>query len=331
MARRKSSRRKSKKIEKAIRDITVLTPSHASMSVSYLDIPEQLSKVNRKLFPQGYNIAVQDVQFAFTPASAYDTVVVTVSTAGDNWPVHNAHVKGRALWDQMNNLVLEDNPSVEGKWSDFKVFLDGPHRTASVGGGADILQAIAGSGAYAVGEWNYSDYVLPQHDVNPASGEPLAADTTQAHLVGPDLGTPGSFQSVGLVNAYQESRATVFDDAPNVPVGFGTSFFNLLTDSGSQEPELADIIRAENEDPPYDLDNYPGGAAQGVLVLSGFDTANSFAPNGRIDGFLAQCGLVRVAVNAYLGGEPAAAPIVALKFKIAPGHFKGIAAEKMGQ
>ena len=61
--------------------------------------------------------------------------------------------------------------------------------------------------------------------------------------------------------AYADSRAAVNPDQPNVPAGMATSFFNLLTDSGSQEPELATVIEQEGDNPPYDLLNYPGGSA----------------------------------------------------------------------
>ena len=44
-----------------------------------------------------------------------------------------------------------------------------------------------------------------------------------------------------------------------------TSFFNLLTDSGSQEPELADVIEDENDEPPYDQDEYPGGGVNAIV------------------------------------------------------------------
>jgi hypothetical protein len=97
---------------------------------------------------------------------------------------------------------------------------------------------------------------MPQHEVEtagPDAGKPLPAEEKTAVLVGPNSGTKES-----LINAYQESRATVQSPMPNVPAGMSGSFFNLLTDSGSQEPELADVIEDENDLPPYDRDAYPG-------------------------------------------------------------------------
>jgi hypothetical protein len=317
-------------IEKAQRQITVLTATtdDGSSSVNYLDSMKQLSKVNRKLYPQCYNIAIQSIEFGVSPSAAYDTLIVQAVTAGDTWSVHNAVVKGKALFHQMNELVLEDNPSVKAKWHDYKIYLDAAMRSSP-----NQLEAIdAGGVPVQDGEWNYSDYVMPQHVVDPVTGQPLLADQTNAHILGVDSGVPGSFSSVGLVNAYELSRATVDTDQPNVPAGLGDSFFSLLTDSGSQEPELAAVLSTENDNPPYSKDDYPGGAVNAVNGnLQSFDTASSFSPNGILPGFMAQCGLVRLNVSAYSNNIKVNAPAVALKINYAPGAYKGLAAEPMGQ
>ena len=143
--------------------------------------------------------------------------------------MQNAHTKGEALWHQMQALVLEDNPSIAGKWHDFKCQLDYQQV------GARELSALDGSGTpYAPGEWDISTYVMPQHDVDPSTGQPLAAVEYTPLLIGIDTASKRS-----LVQAYEQSRATLNPDNPNVPAGMTTSFFNLLTDSGSQEPEPA--------------------------------------------------------------------------------------------
>jgi hypothetical protein len=327
-------------ITKAMRDLTINGTTASGLSrVGYLDIAEQLSRTNRKLFDQGMVYGLEDITFLYTPSPDYDIVQVTVSTAGDTWSVHNAWVKGKALWDQMQLLVLEDNPSISGKWHDFKVYLDNTHRVLSAAG--NNMNAITSEGAQVLpGEWNYSDYVLPQHNVDPVTGLPLLADQCVSHLLGADSGSvaAGNLVSVGLVNAYEESRATVFANAPNVPAGFADSFFNLLTDSGSQEPELAVIIEAENNNPPYDLLNYPGGDGNSVdPFVNGHAAANSAVPTATIPGFLAQCGLVKFVVRAYnvdavTGAvEIVAAPDVTLIASVAPGMYKGVAAIRMGQ
>lgn len=321
------------KITKCQRDLAVTGLTASGLTrLGYLDIAEQLSKINRKKFDQGMAYGVADARFVFAPSVAYDTIQIELSVAGDTWAVHNAHVKAKSLWTEMNDLVLEDNPSVAGKWSDFKVYLDGTHRTLSVAGNA--LQSITSESIPVLaGEWNYSDYVLPQHDVDPVTGEPKVADQTHAHLLGDDLGNIATeFYSVGLVKAYAESRATVSANQPNVPGGMPTSFFNLLTDSGSQEPELALVVEAENDNPPYALDDYPGGEINSIdpWIVS-ISSSNTFAPVGTLTGFVAQCGLVKVVARAYLNGVAVLTPDMQLLFSIAPGYYKGVAAIPMGQ
>nr|AGA18284.1 hypothetical protein [uncultured marine virus] len=316
MARKKTS------IQKAERTAIFNAPS----GVSYIDSAESLSIINRKYLKQSYVYGIESIEFAFAPSPAYDTVSLLVSTAGDTWPVHNGHTKGHALFNEMNQLVLEDNPSVEGKWAGYKVFLDADHRTQHIAVG-NLIPAN-----HLQGEWNYSDYVLPQHEVDPATGLPLAADQCQAHLIGGNVGAAPNFISIGLVEAYQESRSTVFADAPNVPAGFGTSFFNLLTDSGSQEPELAGVILLEGDNPPYDLQNYPGSAGNAATPsLTEFAVINAASPNGHITSFVAQCGLIKLETVAYLNGVPVDAPSLTVKVNYMQGSYKGFAAIPMGQ
>ncbi len=326
MAKRKS--RRMPKIAPAITDL-FFTADVASQgdSRSYIDTAKELSKVNRRLYEQGRMYAYQGLSFIFKPVSdgSLASLEVRVKTAGNTWIVHNAFVKGKALWHEMQDLVLEDNPSIRGKWADYKVTLStsqtNARTLAAQNGGADV----------AAGEWNYAQYVMPQHDVDPATGLPLAADEFSVSLIGDDGATRRS-----LVKAYQESRATVQPIDPNVPAGMSTSFFNLLTDSGSQEPELADLIEDENDQPPYDADNYPGGDTNAIdPFVVGFDACTSFEVDGRIGPFIAPCGLLEIQILGYQAdGTPVAnadMPAIDLLLHVAPGTYKGVAAIPMGQ
>ena len=287
-----------------------ITPGAVAKTSNYIDSFRDLSRVNRKLIRQGHTILVDSIEFAYTASStAVGVVKVSASTAGNTWAVHNAWVKGCALWDEMQDLVLDDNPSVKGKWRDFKVQLE-----KSMGSG-NTLNPIDGADApFTVGEWDYSMYVMPQHDVHTTgadAGKPLDALQYTATLIGDDSNVAvGAIDGKrSLVKAYADSRATVQDVDPNVPAAMSTSFFNLLTDSGSQEPELADIIEDENDEPPYDIDNYVGGSASpgDVPFVQSFGVASSGHPKGILPGFLAECGLIKIAVEAFApNGDPVA-------------------------
>ncbi len=315
------------KIQKAQRSLMFRLPD----GNSYLDSAQSLSMVNRKLFKQGMVYGIESIDFFFVPAPGVETVRVTAYTAGDTWSVHNAHVKGHALWNQMQDLVTDDNPSIKGTWADYKVFLSTAHVNSGAAG--NLIPVGQNLVAYNQGEWDYSTYVMPQHVVDPATGQPLAADETTAHLIGPNVGAIGAFTSVSLVKAYQESRATVQPLDPSVPAGMSESFFNLLTDSGSQEPELADVIEGENDAPPYDQDQYPGGAFNAVSpVWTEFAVASVGQPNGILSSFTAQCGLIEFTVSGVnAAGEGVAVPSVFARVNYMPGKYKGIAAVPMGQ
>lgn len=295
-----------------------------ALSRMYVDTARELSKVNRRLYSQSRMYGYQGLTFIWrNDVATAATIEVTIKTAGNSWIVQNAHTKGHALWNQMNALVLEDNPSIKGKWADFKVRLTKDQLLPIT------LEARDGNGdVYAAGEWNYADYVMPQHDVDTVTGEPLPAEVFAACLIGPD---GGSIKSLAL--AYQESRATVQADMPNVPPGVSTSFFNLLTDSGSQEPELADVIIDENDNPPYDIDAYPGTVGNApVPVTVQYGAVSAAEVDGKVGGFVAPCGLLQIDIKAYNSeGAVVATPIIDMLLHVAPGSYKGVASVAMGQ
>ncbi len=325
-------------MQPAVTDIYLKTdPTGAGTNnLWYVDTAKQLSKINRRLYSQSRLYGYQGLTFIWkqNPATPVATLEVKVATAGNTWIVQNAHTKGHALWNQMQELVLEDNPSVKGTWHDFKIQLSDSVSNART------LEALAGDGGlYLDGEWNLATYVMPQHDVYTAAtaptpadeGTPLPAVELTATLIGGDTATKRS-----LVKAYQESRATVQPFDPNVPAALSTSFFNLLTDSGSQEPELADVIESENDEPPYDTTEYPGGATNAdSAVIVGYGAISASEVDGRIGGFVAPCGLLEIQINGYDAAGQAVAdadmPEIELLLHVAPGSYKGVAAIPMGQ
>ena len=345
----KKTRRNSTGLTKADRTIEyVLDPAQSFEGGNnyFADIGQSLSLTNRKLFSQTKVYGIESVEFLFqaNPAT-YDSISLFAFIAPDNWVLQNAHTKGHALWTEMNQLVLEDNPSVEGKWADYKVFLNPAHRNANLAVGyvGNLIPTVTsvpgalGANEYLQGEWNYSDYVMPQHDVDPATGNPLPADVTNCHLIGDDISFVNpdfsiNYQSVGLIKAYAESRARVNIDQPNMPTGFENSFFNRLTDSGLQEPELGAVIIDENDNPPYDRDNYPGGDLNVPgPVLAEFASASPGFPNGMMTSFVAPCGLIQFSAIAYKDGVGVAAPPILAKVTVMAGTYKGVAAIDMGQ
>lgn len=298
--------------------------------LNYVDTARELSKINRRLYSQARMYGYQGLTFIWRSTGSAPTDLATIEcsvrTAGNTWVVQNAHTKGEALWNQMQALVLQDNPSISGKWHDFKLLLDAGHS-----GVREILARDGNGDLYAVGEWNLSTYVMPQHEVDPATGLPLTAVEYTGLLIGADTASKRS-----LVKAYQESRATLNANTPNVPAEMSDSFFNLLTDSGSQEPELANVIEGENDNPPYDLNNYSGGAVNAPApVTVGYAAISNSEVDGRIGSFVAPCGLLQIEIKGYNAeGQAIAAssmPAIDLLLHVAPGSYKGVASVPMGQ
>jgi hypothetical protein len=326
-----------KTMQPAITDLSFLIPAFggsATDSKSYVDTAKELSKINRRLYSQQRMYGYQGLTFIWKAAAAngagqtLTTLECTVKTAGNTWVVQNSYVKGLALWHQMQALVLDDNPSVAGKWHDFKTRLIYSMTDART------LEVLDGAGIPVLsGEWTASKFVMPQHEVDLTTGEPLPALELTTSLIGVD-NTPGTIKS--LTQAYADSRATVQAPMPNVPAAFSDSFYTLLTDSGSQEPELAQVIEDEADNPPYDRDAYPGGSTNAnVPTPVGYAAISQSEVDGRIGGFVAPCGLLEIEIIGYdqdgLQFPVVDMPEIGILLHLAPGSYKGVASIPMGQ
>lgn len=277
---------------------------------------------------QGQLLAIHSIEIHQDLGSANTATEITVSCAGNNWVTHNAWVKGKAMWDEMNAEVLKDNPSIQGKWADFKIYLlEDMSSTTTI-----RCRDGAGGALPSYGEWNYSRFVIPQHDVDPATGLTLPAQEAVAALCGEDDKT-GAVWRMSLVNAYEESRATVSDLQPNVNPNVPDSFYSKLGDLGGQEDELSTVIIDANDTAPYGNapGEYPGGAAfttHNALVVQGKAITNVYNPSATVGGFLAPCGLIRIANTTT---SDSSADNFKVFVNLVPGPSRGVMALPMGQ
>ncbi len=311
----------------AVTSLNYLLPTSEAGTSRYIDLAADLSKLNRKLFRQGYQYAVAGITIT-DDVDVSAALEITVNTAGNTWVTQNAWTKGYSLWNQMNQEVIDDNPSVQGKWADFKVYLT---EAQSFG---ITLRALDGSmAAWPTGaEWAISTFVVPQHDVD-AAGNVLPAEEWIAALVGPDDLPNKRFS---LVKAYEESRATVQDQAPNVPVALPDSFYLKLTDDGSQDPELAAVLVDANDQPPYPMGpgEYPGssnflGTSASPTTRVARGVKNDFTPTLQLPGFTAECGLMLITGTRAAGSG--ASSDARIQVHLVPGNYRGVMAVPMGQ
>jgi hypothetical protein len=275
-------------------------------STKFIDLAENLSIVNRKLIRQGQNFAVTGftVQADGLDPSTPSQALIILSTLPNNWVTHNAWVKARALWFEMRDLVLDDNPSVAGRWSDFKVLMSAAHANSITWDAAtgrwstNLYTEDSGENVAKLTyrDWEYSEVVMPQHDVDPATGLPDAALEHSLHMMGADVPAGSSYVdgSFGIIEGYENSRAVV-QDAPDVPALLDSTWMSLISDMGSQEPELTQQIEDENDRPPYNRTGYPGASDNLseplVAALAACSSANPVVHGA---GFVAPCGLIKV-------------------------------------
>ena len=295
----------------------------------YISIPAVMSILNRKLYRSCRDYMVADVRLYSQTSGSVPNCKITILPS--NWPTRNGLVKAYHLWRNMNKKVLDDNPSLQGTWADFKPAFDADHTTywdpAQGGNGIGTLRPIDSGGiAYQPGEWDQAEITYPQHHVDIATGAPLPAVNNFLHILGPDV---GGQDSVGIVQGYQDTRATVqAEDPADDPVD-ANNWMITLFDEGSSDPELAAQVIEENDRPPYDQDMYPGADTNGIAgVFKGYLACNFDVATGAtktqdaISGFIAPLGLIKIETTAVSGTE-------FLQINLVPGPYNGCMSESI--
>jgi len=288
--------------------------------VSYIDIAKGLSQCNRRAYRQGMEYAVGKVTFGYqADPGAILNVQLFCKTAGNTWTVQNAWKKAFYHWlDQQRMARRLIGQSAKPTWEDFKVYLDDAHRAGTK------LGVLAGDGgAVGTGEWDYSQFIWEADD--------NSIDKPYLHLIGGDVSTT----DWGLILGYQQSRATVQPEDPDLPGEFSTNMYaRMATDDNAVADEVANAMEEHNDEPPYDQDDYPGNDTNSDAPwLQQFAIASTTVPVGTVPGFVAQCGLIKFELNAHavVGGGDTTAPSTVAMVHLVPGSYKGVMAAPMGQ
>ena len=287
--------------------------------ISYIDIAESLSRVNRRAYRQGMQYAIGRITFGYASnPEAVSQVALAVFTAGDTWVVHNAWTKAKAHWmSQQRQARKLIGQSAKPTWEDFKVYLDDTHRAAG------NVSVVAGDGGgVSSGEWDYSQLIWEADD--------NSIDRPYLHLIGGDVSTT----DWGLILGYQQSRATVQPEDPDLPTEYSTNMYaKLATDENLVADEVANLMEETNDEPPYDQDDYPGNDTNSDSPwVQDVAVAAAQAPVGGISGLVAECGLLKFNLTARdATGQVVTAPSTLLMLHLVPGPYKGILAEGMGQ
>jgi len=286
-------------------------------SQSFIDLAQCYSLINRLFCRQGMQIAIAGLS-----VSGNLDAKVTVDRLPESWPCINAWEKGYHVWRESQDQVLDMEPSISGRYRDFKVFFNSVHQQAGVAGNLIPQLFSLSFGGADTYEWDASEIQIPN--------DPAPDITTgyNFHILGSSTGS-----SKGLITGYAASRARPQQIDPNV-VSSSTSedWMREAFDVGSDLEEIRENLELKNHTPPYVLGApgatgsfYPGGQVQGGAVPEAIMfTRAGLGTQTFAGGFTAPCGLLRVTVQA--SGLAADGRLVV---RLMPGNYKGLMARPM--
>lgn len=313
MAKRKYS--KTKKIEPAVLRLQFTLPSenNAGNGISYCDISQNVSLINRRFYRQGLNWAVSGITFVNNRGGSG---TIEVRKLPSTWVVSNSWEKTFRAWMQMNKNAMEEAPSIRPKYLDYKIHFDKYHSEVMTFDENLIVDEYTG----AVAEWNPSKVHIPNNPVTNPAGTPGSQESFQLHMCG-DTGN----DSKGLIEGYQDSRSVPFSPDPNVPSDVSTNWISSIFNEGTtQDNAVLNDLEDDFDEVPYDLMRYPGGGSfneNGVVVDMVDFTTTTVSARNRVKPFNAPCGLIRFNNNT---GED-----ITMYIDLVPGHHRGYLAEPM--
>ena len=338
MAKRKYS--KMKKIEPSVQTLLFSTSliDSGSSDDFYIDLSQSASLINRRFYRQGINWAVSSIKVM---SGAGFTGQVVIQKLPNTWVMSNAWEKSFRAWQKMNDMALDETPSVKPRFLDFKIYADKQHHVD--GFGANLLpQTIDTASAVTtakVGEWEPSKLRIPDTTVlgNTREREMLAVGASY-----PGTGASG-LNAVSLIEGYASSRGLPNIVDPNVPDDAADAdgiapenWMSALFNQGTEQTDevIADMI-SENNLAPYPFENdgtntdtqYPGGANNlAGLQVHGYEfvTGTTIGGTTRFKGGNFPCGLMKIS-GANSGNSSNLVIIVDL----VPGTHRGYLCEPM--
>jgi hypothetical protein len=232
---------------------------------NYIDMSLAASAVNRRFYRQGLNWAVASMTL-HTNRDASGSF--TVQKVPDTWVAQNAHTKAKRLWMKSQDQVLDNDPTVKGRYRDFKVYLDEfmttstiqPFSTSAAANNTIMLPVASNNSPARVGEWEYSTIQLP------TDGGSAPPTEIRMFMVGADSTTT---DNKSIIVGYANSRSRPTKHDPNIPSEEG--WMNEVFDVAENLDEIRDDLATQNDVPPYrvgdandvlpsqDNEFYPGG------------------------------------------------------------------------
>jgi hypothetical protein len=321
MARANLPAKKYKKSNPTQLRISFELPAQAGAVSSYIDIARALSIVNRKFYRQGLYYYVNSVE-VYNDEQA----VVDFMTIPDTWVTRNAWKRGFQLFQKMNSMA--DDP-ISGigrpKYHDFKVKMTAnqSHSNLSAALNNNLLPAFYGENGVASipsnSEWVHSVFVSADSNQD-SNGD---ADQFVVHMTGEHSGQDNAWNSIGLIKSYADSRITVPLESPESDVVSQTDPLMNIFDFSDEEQmnDIIDNLRDDNDNPPYDRDDYIGEFRRDLNQVARIGTEVGLGRVGRASGFCAPFGLICIDTDARTS--------LRVVLNIAPGTYHGVYAERV--
>jgi len=288
----------------------------------YIDLARDLSAINRRLYRQGRRYHVKRVSIVSSntiagfagPGNQQNAGRVTFSCVPDSWMAQKAWQRGFKAWQKMQKIALaEAGSDLRGTWNDFKVYLSEDHAN-----GTKPAPLDNGGNAVKLGDWSYSDFITPDGTTS--------SDEFYVTMLGDHVTSGTNRISVGLIKSYTEARAT-FSQRPTPETGHvdvNDPILNLF-DDGTTTDEVVAKMQTDGEDPPYDIDEFPGDDANMPKPLVVQQTTLGADGRATVGGFSAMCGLIEVEITSPITSDPG--DTYSVLVELAPGSYRGIAAD----
>lgn len=324
------------KIAPAITTLQYFVPN----GTSYIDLARDLSRVNRRLYRQGRNYAVQSITVVSPSINmrSSDILSAGIYSMGNSYMVHEAWEFAFKEW--MGQLRKYSRADQRGRWNDFKIYLDDTMEDGT------ILDVYASDGgAVSSGEWEYSKFVFDDDGTE---------QELKCHMIGSsNLNDTNNESGIALIEEWADQRPGTQEE-PAIPGSWSNTIWAKIKGTDELTDMVVENIETDNDLAPYHADDYFGGATNGdAAVLERIIGVSAVEYSQTVPGFIAPCGLLKInteelALNdahavtladdstsdgpgpnsVYASGS---ASTCLLLVRLVPGPYKGVLAPPMGQ
>lgn len=262
--------------------------------VNYIDIARCLSLVNRRLERQQGLYTVLGAKFQTNAVTEFQ-----ISHAPTTWVTRNALVMAFEHWrNQTKRAVKAGAGSKKPMWLDFKVWLNNGHKvgtelTPRDGGPVGTNAGVSTANT----EWVHSKLVIMDTDHAHATDQ-MDLIEPELHIMGDNVGT----SNYGIIHNYSLSRAYPGIAQPtHQPAGQLSIFHRASEAVDGTIVEIIDNLESDNDYPPYDYDDYPGGNSNLINPVAGAYVSigpGDVTTSVNLNGFSAPNGLLQVQTTA---------------------------------